>query len=256
MDKKILLILEGASDEPKFFKRLFAKCNSKVECKIYSYRTNIHVLAQELFDNYNDFDKGDVDIKLLLASLEKDDQKKKLLRDKYSDVFLVFDFDSQHDHPHFDTIKRMLTYYNDSTNQGKLFINYPMMQSYKHFDSLPCDDFEYLAVTLEEIKDYKRIVGEISGYTDLDKYGFVLFYSIAVHHLKKANKIFDGKYEILTIEEYMKRDFVHIYDYQLQTFQDDNKVYVLNTCIFALIDFAPKRFFSFIMKNRNNLLIG
>ena len=141
MNKKILLIVEGEADEVKFLKGLFKKCNTLAQYKVYTYRSNIHILAQELYNNYYDFDEGNTDIRLILASLESDNQKKELLKEHYSDIYMVFDFEPQHDHPHFDTLKRMINYYNDSTNQGKLFINYPMMQSYKHFDKLPCPSY-------------------------------------------------------------------------------------------------------------------
>lgn len=255
MPKKILLIVEGDSDEVKFLKGLFKKCNQKTEYKFYSYRTNIHVLAQELFNNYNDFDEGDIDIKLILSSLENDKNRKQLLYDNYSDIYMIFDFDPQHNHPHFDTIKRMVSYFNDSTLQGKLFLNYPMMQSYKHFDKLPCSSFENLEVTLDEIKKYKEIVGKISGFTDLTKYNYITYYSIAVHHVKKANKLLNGTYEIPNLDDYLKFDYCKIYNLELALFTGRNIISVLNTCVFSLIDFAPNKFFSFVKQHNDDLLI-
>lgn len=255
MVRKILLIVEGDDDEVKFLRGVFNKCSKKTEYKIYSYRTTIHALAQELYNNYNDFDNGDIDIKLVLASLEKDSQKKKLLLDDYSDVFLVFDFEPQHDHPHFDTVKRMIKYFNDSTNQGKLFINYPMMQSYKHFDKFPCHDFENLEVSMDEVKRYKELVGNISGFTDLNKYNYITFYSIAVHQLKKANKIANGVYELINEIEYFNFDLCEVFECEMNLLTSRQVVSVLNTCIFALIDFAPRRFFIFIEKHKDDLLM-
>lgn len=255
MPKKILLIVDGDSDEVKFLKGLFKKCNQKTEYKFYSYRTNIHVLAQELFNNYNDFDEGDIDIKLILASLENDKNRKQLLYDNYSDIYMIFDFDPQHNHPHFDTIKRMVSYFNDSTLQGKLFLNYPMMQSYKHFDKLPCSSFENLEVALDEIKKYKEIVGKISGFTDLTKYNYITYYSIAVHHVKKANKLLNGVYEIPNIDDYWKFDYCKIYNLELALFTGRNIISVLNTCVFSLIDFAPNKFFAFVKQHNDDLLI-
>lgn len=256
MDKKILLIVEGEADEVKFLKRLFKICSKKTYYKIYTYKTTIHILAQEIFNNYNDFDDGDIDIKLILASLEKNKQKKELFYENYTDVFMIFDFDPHHDYPHFDTIKRMIKYFDDSTNQGKLFLNYPMMQSYKHFDKLPCPEFEFLNVSLKEIKEYKKVVGEISNFTDLDKYDYITYYSIAVHQIKKANKIINGKYEMPLETEYMSFDLCKIYDFELQEFVEKQKVWVLNTCIFSLVDFAPNKFFDFISKHKDILLIN
>lgn len=255
MPKNILLIVEGISDEVEFLMGLFEKCNRKTEYKVYSYKTNIHILAQELFNNYNDFDEENIDIKLVLASLENDEDRKQLLYKKYSDIYMIFDFEPQHDHPHFDTIKRMVSYFNDSTLKGKLFLNYPMMQSYKHFNKLPCSSFENLEVTLDEIKKYKEIVGNVSGFTDLTKYNYITYFSIAIHHLKKANKFLNGVYEILSIDNYLKLDYSKIYDLELALFMEKNKISVLNTCVFSLIDFAPNKFFSFVEKHSDELLI-
>lgn len=168
---------------------------------------------------------------------------------------MIFDFEPQHDHPHFDTIRRMISYFDDSTSQGKLFLNYPMMQSYKHFDILPSLKFENLEVTLDEVKRYKEIVGKVSGFTDLNKYSYITYYSMAVHHLKKANKLVNGLYEIPDIDEYLKMNFCDIYNWQLNSFKNRRIISVLNTCIFTLIDFAPNKFFSFIQKHKIELLI-
>lgn len=255
MTRKVLLIVEGEHEEPSFIKRLFKTCSGSSDYITYSYRTNIHIIAQELYNNYNDFDKGDTDIRLVLASKEDKDIKKKVLLDTYSDIFMIFDFEPQHDNPHFDTIRRMINYYNDSTNQGKLFINYPMMQSYKHFDKLPCYDFEDIIVKEEDFKEYKKIVASISFCTDLEKYNYITFLSIAIHHLKKANMIVNNIYNLPSINEYLKLDYVEIFDKQLVLLSEKGYVYVLNTCIFILFDFSPKKLFNYIDKHAKELLI-
>ena len=255
MPKKILLIVEGESDEVKFLRGLFEHCFKKAEYKFYSYKTNIHTLAQELYNNYPDFDEGDVDIRLVLASLESSKEKKEILLDKYSDIYMVFDFEPQHDHKHFDTVRRMVNYFNDSTNQGQLFINYPMMQSYKHFECLPCPLFEFYEVSLDQAKEYKRYIGEISNFKDLTKYTYITYYSIAVHHLKKANKILNGVYLLPSKSEYFDFKATQIFDYQVNLLELSNNISILNTCIFALVDFAPSKFFAFVSRHKDDLLI-
>ena len=255
MSKKILLIVEGESDEVKFIKGLFEKCFRNAEYQFYSYKATIHTLAQELYNKYPDFDEGDIDIRLVLASLESDKGKKEFLLSKYSDIYMVFDFEPQHDHKHFDTVRRMVSYFNDSTNQGKLFINYPMMQAYKHFDRLPCPSFEFCEVSIDQAKDYKRHIGEISNFTDLTKYTYVTYFSIAVHHLKKAKKIIKGVYTLPTPSEYLNFNATQIFDHQVQLFETAQNISVLNTCIFALVDFVPSKFFAFVSKHKDELLI-
>ena len=86
MPKRILVVVEGEADEVKFLKKLFQKCHKNADYKVYSYRTNIHVLAQELYNNYPDFENDETDIKLVLASLEPNEDKRQKLLEKYTDV--------------------------------------------------------------------------------------------------------------------------------------------------------------------------
>lgn len=253
MPKRILVIVEGEADEVKFLRSLFQNCYKKAEYKLYTYRTNIHVLAQELYNNYNDFDEDETDIRLVLASLEQNASKRQLLLDKYTDVYMIFDFDPQHDHPHFDTVKRMIKYFDDPTYQGKLYINYPMMQSYRHFLELPDNSFSERKVDMTQIKNYKKIVGDESKYTDLNRYSYITFYSLAVHHLRKMNMILNFKYELPTKNDYLGFDNAMVYDWQLEMLKSTGFVYVLNTCIFALVDFAPNKFFKYISQHSNEL---
>ena len=99
------------------------------------------------------------------------------------------------------------------------------------------------------------MVGKVSGFTDLTKYNYITYYSIAVHHLKKANKLLNGVYEIPNIDDYWELDYCKIYDFELVSFTERKTISVLNTCVFSLIDFAPNKFFSFIKHHKDELLI-
>lgn len=257
MAKKILLIVEGGTDEPAFFKYLFNTCYRRGQYEFFSYNTNVHVLAQCLYEDYPDFDTTEIEIKSVLAVKEKDLLRKKILLDTYTDVYLIFDFDPQHNDPHFDLVKRMLKYFNDPTDHGKLYINYPMMQSYKHFSKLPDPSFveRSFNFTNVNVSSYKELVGKESGYTDLKKYDYKIFYSLAVHHLKKLNYILKQRFTVPAENEYENIDFVDVYAYEEDLFTKSRLVAVLNTCIFVLCDFAPNKFFRFIESRATELYI-
>lgn len=233
-NRNILFIVEGSNDEPKFICRLFDVCNMG-SFNTYSYNTNIHVLANHLRIDYPDFDEDVTDLLAILRSYESNPDKLKILNKEYTDIFLIFDLDPQDHMINFTMIKRMLDYYIDSTNQGKLFINYPMMQSYKHFKILPDDNFKNLRINLEQCRSYKYMVEEYSKYTNVDVYDYITFVSLAVHHLRKANYILNGVYSETSMEEYLKMNSSLIYDKQISLLKDLNCIYVLNTCIFKTI---------------------
>lgn len=248
---KILFIIEGENDEPIFLQRLLSTCLGSQEYEIYAYKTNIHILSQVLYHDYPNFEEDEVDIKLVLKSLEKDECKRDLLGQRYRDVILIFDFEPQHDFPHFDTVRRMLSYFNDSTTNGKLYINYPMMQSYKHFRELPDDNFSNKVIDISELKNYKEIVGAESKFTNLEKYTAVTFYSLAVHHLRKAKYILTGNYELPEVQEYLSWTGIELYDKQCEIKDTMKKVFIVNTCIFFLSDFAPDKFLRYVNTHKN-----
>ena len=61
-DRKILFVVEGLNDEPKFIRKLLQVCYSSQQFKTYSYKTNIHVLAKRLKNEYPNFENEDIDI--------------------------------------------------------------------------------------------------------------------------------------------------------------------------------------------------
>ena len=214
--RRILYICEGLTDEPGFLHCLMGKCFPFISYDIYSYRTTIHTLARHLRNEYPDFDNGDYDIRLILRELETDPSKRESLSASYSDIILAFDFEPHHDNPDFDTVRRMLIYFSDSTDMGKLYLNYPMMQSYKHFNRLPDPSFCTLSVDVNECWNYKERVGKVSKYSDLTKYDYQTLIALTVHHLRKANFVICGRYEVPSELAFLKWSGLEIYDRQYE----------------------------------------
>lgn len=102
----ILFITEGTIDEPEFLKKMIKVCYRNKNYNIYSYNTTIHTLIQKLFiDGKID---EDIDIRLALRENEQDEEKRKILSKKYTEIFLMFDFEPQHNKLMFKEIEQML----------------------------------------------------------------------------------------------------------------------------------------------------
>lgn len=241
--RKLLFITEGDVDEPAFIDKVFEKCYPNVEYKYYSYTTTIHTLTSLLFTENNEIDEF-LDIKKVLKENEKAEYKKEKLSEEYSDIILVFDFDPHYDNPQFEKISKMLKFFNDSTNNGKLYINYPMMQSYKHIKSFYDDEFKDRTVEVSKCAKYKELVGEESIVKDLRKYNFPIIMKLIGFHLKKVNYILNNNYKIPSYEEFYKLNLNEIYKIQCE-FIKHNKVSVLNTFLFNIIEYNP----SIVLKN-------
>lgn len=236
----ILFITEGINDEPNFIKTMFNICYKDKKYEIYSYETTIHTLVSKILKN-GKFDE-DLDIRLTLKEDETDEEKRKILSKKYKDIFLVFDFEPQHDNTKFNEVKKLLKIFNDSSGVGKLYINYPMMQSYKHLKAMPDEKFKTRRVSLQELKEhkYKGKVSSESSYNVLSKYNYPILMSIVIHHMKKINYILNNTYKIPELEEFYDFDLLKLYNIQLKMLKNKNEIYVVNTFILNIIEHKPK----------------
>ena len=149
----------------------------------------------------------------------------------------------------------MLQYFNDSSDRGKLYINYPMMQSYKHLKKMPDDDFKDRKIKISILTQYKEIVGRESKYTDLKKYKYPVFMSIIAHHIKKANFILSDKYTIPIVKEFIDWDYTKIYDQQLDLLKKEGQVYVLNTFLFNIIEYKPNQLLNQLINKEEMFLL-
>ncbi len=244
--RRILFICEGDCDEPDFIKTMLKKSFPQIEYEIYSYQTTIHILAAKLKDSYPDFDNGDYDIALILRDLEENPEEKRKLSNIYSDIIISFDAEMQHTDPDFKIINRMLAYFTDSTDMGKLYLNYPMMQSYKHVLSI--NDEKYIIRTASP-SGYKELVDKESCIKDLRKYTYETFARIAVMNLQKAWNLLSNKNNLPTAEDYIKIDWNDILDIETYFYNQTNEVYVLNTICLFIVDYSPEQFIRMISRH-------
>lgn len=106
-----------------------------------------------------------------LAKLENDIKK---LGQDFAYTYLIYDCDIQHHDPqaqapsidksldeNLPVLKAMLEYFVDETDEtvGKLYINYPMMESWRDANKVFDPDYQNAMVSLDAIKNYKQLVG-------------------------------------------------------------------------------------------------
>lgn len=151
--RKILLITEGAKAEPRFLRALISAYGLSGEYRVYSYNTVVHDLYERLFESGDE--AAALDLLLVLRSREQDPERRRLLTQDYTDVLLVFDYDPQDDRFSARKLEVMMQHFDDSTDNGKLYLNYPMLESYRHIRSLPDEGYLDRCVSLEDIAGYK-----------------------------------------------------------------------------------------------------
>jgi len=234
--RKILLIVEGAKSEVVLFNKAFQEYKLNLNYEIYSYCTNIYDLYERMFDKNED----DLDSLDLLGILKERGPGNINLDEDFSDILLVFDYDPHDNRFSVDRINLMLHYFNESTENGKLYINYPMVESFKHLKSNPDEDYKDRMVNFSIVSSggYKKLVNDETKYPDINRYNKKHFDSIIIHNIKKANYISKREYEIIDIKSsYYNIMPDKILQEQNIALQKLNKIYVLNTCLFFICDY-------------------
>lgn len=120
----------------------------------------------------------DADIVSMLREKNKDEEDSPFKDDTrtsdFSEIYLFFDYDFQNKNLTLDEmntqLKELLEIFNDETDNGKLYINYPMIESIRYTKALPDSDFINYTVTKSECqeKEFKAIAAEFSAYGNLD----------------------------------------------------------------------------------------
>jgi hypothetical protein len=242
MDKsgKILILVEGAKTDLKLMKHLLHVYGIDENHEVVSYNTNIYTLYKEMF---SDGDPSSIDLLQLLKEKEKNPLKKEIFNKKYTDILLIFDLDP-HD-PNFsdDKIIEMTQYFVESSDMGKLYINYPMIEAFYHMKAIPDNEYNSYSVSLNELLEgtYKQKVNQVNRNHDYTKFAVTRAEcSIVIkQNIDKAFCLTETKKQV-DFDTYIIVNSDIILKKQLLKIKADNEVSVLCTCAFYIVDYNPE----------------
>lgn len=231
--KRILVCVEGEKTDLNLMKYLFQIYAIDADYEIVPYKTNIYTL-------YNDMFRGEapenLDFLQVLKEREKNQGRREILNLRYSDILLIFDMDPQDPQFSDEKLTEMARYFNESTDNGKLYINYPMVESFYHMKSIPDDEYETRTATLAELKArrYKQRVNLENRNKDYSKFAVNRDEcdQIILQNIKKAWRISGREMQGLIVPEQ-----IHILEKQLAMLSDTGSVHVLCTCCCFIADY-------------------
>lgn len=238
-------MVEGAKTDVMLMRNLLNLYGIDAKYEIVSYNTSIHTLYQQMFSEGME-DAHNLDILQVLKSRENVEEKRKLFDENFTDILLIFDLDP-HD-PMFDAthIQLMQNYFHESTDMGKLYLNYPMVEAFYHIKTIPDLEFPQRRATLAELnaKTYKKRVHHEAKFKDYRKFFTTKENSniIILQNLAKALSLTDGR--DYPEQELLKHtvDFSRLVEEQLACLLKEDNVHVLCTCALYLIDYNPNIF--------------
>ncbi len=158
----ILFVFEGEKREPAIFatmeKLFFPEGKSHIFC---SYGNNIYRLYRKLKED------PDLDFLSVLYASAKD-KMFWAYRKKIDEVYLFFDYD-RHDQSAIDAhLQEMLEAFNNETDKGKLYINYPMVESLFYTKELPDSYFNEYTVPIKQLSSFKKLCADFNIYKSFD----------------------------------------------------------------------------------------
>ena len=248
MESNILIIVEGAKTEPAFFNRLLGVFDQNFE--IYCFGTNIYTLYKRMKEiEFNG------DLKSVLIELHP--EQRELLSKKFAYTYLVFDCDVHHPKKedlrcieeiiadNFSKLREMAEYFVDETDPsvGKLYINYPMMESYRDCDDFFDENYKSTMVSLPAILSYKKDVGKRKlSRVRVDSYTEKQFSLLVLQNIYKLNVILTDTWSKLSYEEYLTQSSAKRILLAEQDIAKRSKMLsVINTSIFILSDYFGNR---------------
>lgn len=232
----ILFVFEGRRREPDIFRTLEYLFFPKGQTIVCSFGNNIYELYRQLKALG---DGGDI-VPILREKYEKSSESPFSPETKssdFSEIFLFFDYDFQNRNLTMEQmnsqISEMLELFNDETNNGQLYINYPMLEAIRYTKELPDTHFSDYCVSRADCHNngFKDMVQHFSAYGNLD---FILIDSrktpsekkvstvkrnwalLERQNVIKANRICNGEFDIPADKESISQQ--RIFEAQLSLF--------------------------------------
>jgi hypothetical protein len=241
--KRILIIVEGAKTDVNLMKKVISHYPINESYKIVSYCTNLYALYQEMV-TYGTEAFDTIDLLLILKNREKDPQKKQLFDARYTDMLLIFDLDPQDSRYNQKNIIRLQEYFSDSSDMGKLYINYPMVEAFYHMQSIPDPEFAKRTATIDELKNkqYKTRVQRETMSSDYRKFATTTKEVTIVirQNLAKAHALQNDRPASWREPAILNGiDHLAVLQAQLKNLKADSAIAVLSTCVFFVADYNP-----------------
>jgi hypothetical protein len=245
----ILFIFEGKKDENKLFNKIFKLIKNEffIKYNIITMETHIHSLYDKLKNNQ--FQDLLTILKENGTSSQKEQLKKFDVKD-IAEIYLFFDLDPHDSLFDPEKINDLLKFFDNETENGKIYINYPMLESFYHLININDIDYRKRVIRIRDCIKYKKIVNEENF---IRKKGGNLnandiFYIIR-QNVKKVNFIIYDNFDIPEFKQISKLSQNNLFKNELNKFINPSKyVSVVSSIPMFMIEYFNEVIFKKILK--------
>ena len=249
-------IVEGEVREPQIIDNISKVFFTHKNYKIITLPAgqNIYMLWKKLKED--DFDTDIIEV-LREEHIELEKQLEGLSRDNFSEVYLFFDYDGHQNNLGNDidenVIEQMLISFNNETENGKLYINYPMVEALRDFRTGICGNKENCFVLSEELGKYKFLSIRNVDFPQFKMYDFQVWqavievFSMRLSCLMNQSAVitYNQYVEIVTPLEIFKLEEKEILK---------NRVFIISAFPEFLLDYFGVKLWKKCVKHTENLL--
>lgn len=220
--KKIAFVIEGNKTEPQIIyniKEYFFKGLDVVPI-ILPNATNIYTLWEKIKEDDEETDIIEIVKEEALKQDQNQSMKKidrmnkidfrKMNRDEFSEVYLFFDYDGHNDNlpkdknPN-DVLKSMLKTFDNETENGKMYISYPMVEAIKDYsiDTI-CHEQNNCFSNISIGRNYKKQVSDYALINDFKRLDIIGWKFIIQKYINSCYCLLDIEHS-LTKKESVNR---------------------------------------------------
>jgi hypothetical protein len=192
MPNNILFIFEGGRAEEQIvssFQKFFVNENTTIKCVFGGeiYQIYKRIVEDQDLDTFNLIKERNKETQDILSGFNRND---------FAEIYMFFDYDGHSDKADDSKLNKLLEFFNEETEKGKLYISYPMVEALKHI----CDyeTFKDLTAKSKDNIGYKNIVHQtaLNRLSKINNYDLDTWKLVIKAHLKKANFISNDKFEL------------------------------------------------------------
>lgn len=248
------IILEGTVREPQIINNMihiFFSGNKYVIVPL-PVGQNIYMLWKQMKEDGFNTDIIEV---VRDYSEELKDKLEEYTRDDFGEVFLFFDYDGHQNNLGDDVngeevLKEMLQTFNDETENGKLYVSYPMVESVRDYEDGQCQAHTSCFWDILKLDTYKERSAinnphvAVKDYTHEDWKEIMRVFSMRVSCLYQKEGIF-------SFEAYRKEVSPYLIFLRQLEYIKDNQIFVLSGFPEFLLEYYGKSFWNTHVKRGN-----
>lgn len=275
--KRIAFIYEGVQAEENLLanmKKVYLSEFYEVETFQLPADGNIYMLWKQLVDD--EFETNVIDIlKEMSKEAESRLREQNLKASDFAEIYLFFDYDGHaanfseetiHEANElckslgmpeiknkWDILERMLLVFRNETEEGKLYVSYPMVESIREIRKETAE-YKRLYMPLENTPNYKHSFFEKSDYGNYTAITKEMWDIACYASVKQANLIVSKKAEC-SYEEFIKKltqlDIYHAQKlYYIQNASGERLLAILNSVPLFLVEYFDVDFWNRVKRIR------